>query len=121
MRSTPNIEELQARVAQLELDLQEEKEAQTRSDLGISQLRTENEELRADLSSLDSYTLELRQQRNSLQTKLEFQKESVAATVSTQKLEALVEDLVERNSSLESKVSQLMEENDKLQQELVVK
>jgi cell division protein FtsB len=120
-RSTLNIEELQARVAQLEFDLREEKEARTRSELGMAQLRTENEELRADLLSLDTYTLELRQQRNSLQTKLESQKESVAATASTQKSEALVEDLEERYSSLESKVSQLMEENAKLQQELVVK
>lgn len=121
VRSTLNIEELQARVAQLELDLREEKEVRTRSELGIAQLRTENEELRADLLSLDTYTLELRQQRNNLQTKLESQKESPTATASAQKSEASVEALEERNSSLELKVSELREENAKLQEELVVK
>jgi hypothetical protein len=73
------------------------------------------------LLSLDTYTLKLRQQRNSLQTKLESQQESVAATANTQKSEALVEDSEERNSSLESKVSQLKVKNAKLQQELAVK
>jgi hypothetical protein len=42
IRSTPNIEELQARVVQLELDLREEKEARTRSELGMAQLRIED-------------------------------------------------------------------------------
>jgi hypothetical protein len=121
IKSTHNIEELQARVAQLELDLREEKEAQTRSELGMAQLRTENEELRADLLSLDTYTLELRQQRNNLQTKIESQKELTTPTASVQKSEALVEAVEDRISSLESKVSQLMEDNTKLKQELVVK
>jgi hypothetical protein len=121
IRSTPNIEELQARVAQLELDLREEKEARTRSELGMAQLRTENEELRADLLSLDTYTLELRLQRNNLRTQLESQKESTTATASAQNSESLVEALEDSNSSLESKVSQLTEENAKLQQELLVK
>ena len=40
--STPNIKELKARVAQLELNLREEKEARTLSELDKAQLKTGN-------------------------------------------------------------------------------
>jgi hypothetical protein len=116
---TPNIEELKARVAQLELNLREEKEARTLSELDKAQLRTETEELRSDLLSLDTYTLQLRQQRNGFQTELASQIES--ATASAQRSDTLVKALRDGNSSLESELSRLKEENTKLQQELIVK